>query len=152
MVSCSSSVEIFWAGFEDPQSGIHHFEACIGTSAGLCNIAPVFNCLLASSHIKTNLNMPENTDLYVTVTAYNNNNQSVSRSSQYFRADSSAPVAVEKPVFIKDFVSHRNHFAQWVKSVLRISWKFIDLYSPIVRHVVTVVTHHEGHTPVEQFE
>ena len=143
---------MFWAGFEDPQSGIDRFEACIGTSPGRCNVTPVFNCLLASSHIKTNLNMPEKTDLFVTVTAHNKNNVSVSKSSKRFRVDATPPKVLRKPLFYRKFVSHQNSSAQWEKSVLRISWKFVDNESPIIRHVITLVTHHEGHTPLEQIE
>ena len=149
---CSSSVELFWAGFEDPHSGIAHFEACLGTRPGSCNIVPVFDCLLASSHIKTGLNMPENTALFATVTAYNKNNGSVSKSSDHFKVDSTPPEILQKPTFLKNFTTFKHATAQWEKSVLRISWKFVDLESPILRHVVTLVTHHQGHTPIENLE
>jgi hypothetical protein len=38
---------------------------------------------------------------------------------------------------------------QWEKSILRLTWKFYDEESPISNHEVTLITHHEGHTPIE---
>ena len=145
-------MEIFWTGFTDPQSGLDHFEACIGTVPGKCDVTSNFNCLLASSHIKTGLDLPKNTDLYVTITAYNKVNMNMSEASNHFRVDSSPPIIQTKPKFFRNYTSFENVSAQWEKSLLRIYWKFIDHESPIVRHVVTLVTHHEGHTPVEHVE
>ena len=143
---------MFWTGFEDPQSGIDHFEACIGTIPGDCDVTPQFSCLLSSSHIKTGLSMPVNSNLFVTVTGYNKNNVGVSTSSKPFIADISAPQNIIKPTFMTNFTSYSTNFAQWEKSILRIIWKFSDSESPVVRHIVTLVTHHEGHTPIESIE
>ena len=148
----SSSVSLFWTGFGDPQSGIHHFEACIGTVVTACDITPYFECHLSSKYIKTGLNLPESTNLYVTVQAYNNNGMSVTKSSDYFRVDTTAPKILKKPSPFKKYTSFIHAIDQWDRSVLRISWKFEDTESSILRHLVKVVTHHDGYNPVEHIE
>ena len=129
-----------------------HFESCIGTSPETCDITPKFNCFLESSHIKVGLNLPENTNLYVTVTGFNKNGQNASTSSQPFIIDSTAPNTLLKPSFYTNYTRFEATTAQWDKSVLRLIWKFEDSQSPIVRHIVSLRTHHEGHTPVEHIE
>ena len=129
-----------------------HFESCIGNIPGKCDVTLKFNCFLESSHIKVGLNLPENTNLYVTVTGYNKNGQNVSKTSQPFKVDSTAPTIIAKPMFFTNYSRFEMTTAQWDKSILRLNWKFEDLQSPIVRHIVTLSTHHEGHTPVEYVE
>ena len=129
-----------------------HFESCIGIKPGQCDIAPKFNCFLESSHIKVGLNLPENVNMYVTVTGYNKNGKNVSKTSQPFKVDSTAPVVKEKPLFFTNYSRFEMTTAQWEKSILRLNWGFEDLHSPIVKHIVTLSTHHEGHTPVEHVE
>ena len=148
----SSTVQFFWTGFEDPESRMDHFESCIGTLPGLCDVAQNFNCFLESSHIKVGLNLPENVNLYVTVTGYNKNGQNVSTASQPFKVDSTAPIALVKPKFFTNYSRLEITTAQWDKSILRLNWQFEDDQSPIVRHIVSLSTHHEGHTPVEHVE
>ena len=151
-VHFSSSVEIFWTGFEDPQSGMNHYEACLETSPNTCNFVPMFNCLLSSSHFKSGLNMPVNTNLFVTVKGYNKNNQSVAKTSNYFIVDPTPPEILMAPKFVTDYTSSDKITVQSEKSVINLIWKFSDSESPVVRHIVTLATHHEGHTPVEHVE
>ena len=148
----SSSVQFFWTGFEDPESGMDRFESCIGTIPGQCDVASKFNCFLESGHIKAGLNAAENINLYVTVTGYNKNGQNVSKTSQPFKVDSTAPTVLVKPAFFTKYSMFEMTTAQWDKSILRLQWEFEDMQSPIVRHIVTLSTHHEGHTPVENVE
>ena len=148
----SSTVHFFWTGFEDPQSGMDHFVSCIGTSPGTCDMTPKFNCFLESSHIKVGLNLPENTNLYLTVTGFNKNGQNASATSQPFQIDSTAPNVLLKPTFYTNYTSFEATTAQWDKSLLRLNWKFKDNQSPVVRHIVSLRTHHEGHTPVEHID
>ena len=126
-----------------------HFEACVGTLPGACDIIPLFNCLLLSKYIKTGLNMPLNLNMYATVTGYNKHNMSVSKTSDRFLVDISPPECLMKPTFVQSFTDVSPVLTQWEKSVLRIVWKFHDSESPLVRQHVTLVTHHEGHTPIE---
>ena len=150
--SFSSSLEIFWTGFEDPQSGLDHYEACIGTRPDTCDVAPVFNCLLSSSYIKTGLNMPLNTNLYITVTGYNKVNLTVSKTSNYFAVDSTPPKVLINPKFVSNSSNPESTLVQSEKSTINLIWKFSDSESPITRHIVTLATHHEGHTPLEHVE
>ena len=111
-----------------------------------------FNCLLQSNIIKTGLSLPEGKYLYVTVTAFNKVMMNVSECSNSFIIDTTPPVLEQTPSFLTDYTSVAGAIAQWDKSVLRAFWRFRDDESPIVRHIVTLVTHHEGHTPVEHYE
>lgn len=43
----NSSVAAFWHGFTDPESYLHHYEWCTGTSPGDCNLTPFNNVGLA---------------------------------------------------------------------------------------------------------
>jgi len=151
-VSLSSSVHLHWYGFEDPQSGIEHFEACIGTKAGECDIEPKFNCLLQSNILKTGLKLPANKNLYATVVAFNNVGMKVEQSADAFRVDDSPPSIVSRPSFILDYKNIQGFWVQWDPSLLGIKWEFKDNESPIIEHTVTVKTHHEGHTPVENVQ
>ena len=76
----------------------------------------------------------------------------VSESSDIFIVDPTPPVLEYLPTILTNYTSVSGSKAEWDKSVLRIFWKFSDAESPVVRHTITLVTHHEGHTPVEHFE
>ena len=129
-----------------------HYETCIGTIAGHCDVMPMVNCLFGSSHIGTGLNMPLNTPLFVTVAGFNRNKERASKTSNYFIIDTSPPEIFTSPTFVTNFTSFQIVSAQWEKSIIKLTWKFIDPESPIVRQTLTLVTHHEGHTPIEQVE
>ena len=148
----SSSLHIQWAGFLDPQSGIDHFEACVGTRKYICDVVPYFTCMLQSSIIKTGLNLPLGQHLYVTVTAFNKAKMNVSASSNGFIVDTTPPVVEILPTYQTDYTSVSGSFAQWDKSIIRVFWKFRDNESPISRQIVSLLTHHEGHTPIEHYE
>lgn len=96
--------------------------------------------------------MPSNTGLYATVKAYNKNNESASSSSRRFYVDLSPPELSIKPAFLTNYLSVDNNKNQWEKSILRLAWQFYDSESSIIRHIVTLSTHHEGHTPIENIE
>ena len=147
-----SSVHVTWAGFEDPESGIDHFEMCIGTSPRICDILESINCLLQSNIIKTGLNLPTGTPLFATVTAYNKLQLNATKSSDSFFVDRTYPVVSIKPFFMIEEYLVEGKMGQWDRSVLHIHWKFDEKESPIVRHYVSLITHHEGHTPVEHIQ
>ena len=148
----SSSVRIHWVGFEDPESGIEKFEACIGKKPFLCDLLPSFSCLLQSNIIKTGLDLPLGKAMYATVTAYNKVGMKVTQTSDYFIIDDSPPSVVRTPSISSNNRSANGLHTQWEQSLLRAQWQFEDKESPIVRHELSLRTHHEGHTPIEHLE
>ncbi|XP_053382169.1 uncharacterized protein LOC128549491 isoform X2 [Mercenaria mercenaria] len=135
--------------FDDPQSGIDHYDMCIGTKPGSCDILPNMNCLLQSNVIKTGLSLPPKTTLYAMVTAYNRVRLNVTQISDSFYVDATPPLMSIKPRFLLENNNIPGKKGQWEKSVIKVYWKFNDDESPITHHAVTLMTHHEGHTPVE---
>ena len=132
---------------------MRRYEACFGTTPYECDVMPVFDCLLKTSHIQGGLDLPIGRELYATVTGYNNNNQSVSMSSKHFMVDTSPPLPSIVPGFDTCIASfNKGLFAQWDRSVLKLYWGFVDTDSPVIRHIIALKTHHEGHTPVEHME
>ncbi|KAH3708715.1 hypothetical protein DPMN_068174 [Dreissena polymorpha] len=73
----------------------------------------------------------------------------VSKASDIFLIDDTPPVVVKAPKFLLKYNSANCKLSQWEKSILRVKWEFKDDFSPIVRHEISLKTHHEGHTPVE---
>ncbi|KAH3708865.1 hypothetical protein DPMN_068324 [Dreissena polymorpha] len=138
-----------WQGFEDPQSEIDHFEVCVSTLNEYCDVLQKSNCLLHSSIIKSNMTLPRNTELVATVWAFNRVGMNVSKTSDMFVIDDSPPVVRRSPTFLLTYNAAHGKYAQWEKSIIRLEWEFTDDRSPIVRHEITLKTHHEGHTPVE---
>ena len=151
--SFRSFIELSWFGFEDPQSDMRRYEACIGTMPYGCEVVPVFNCNSKTSHIQGELDLPNGTALFATVRGYNHNNQSVSKASQHFIVDTSPPIVSITPGFKTRFASYNTSSGyQWDQSVLQMYWGFEDAESPVTRHIFTLKTHHDGHTPVEHLE
>ncbi|XP_053376618.1 uncharacterized protein LOC123534121 [Mercenaria mercenaria] len=148
-LSHTSSLHVHWTGFEDPQSSIDYYQMCIGTSRQACNILSNVNCLLQSNIVKTGLSLPNDTDLYATVIAYNRVGMNVSKTSDSFRIDDTPPYLSVKPNFLLKYKSIPGSIGQWEKSLISIYWEFYDKESPITSHEVSLITHHEGHTPVE---
>jgi hypothetical protein len=144
---CRESVHIRWIGYEDPQSGIDHYEYCLGTKPLLCDALSFQPCLLESSIIKTGLNLTHGNSYYASVKAFNRVGLSVTTVSDSFTIDNTPPVIIETSTFHTDGMAGLE--AQWDRSVLKVTWKFIDDESKIAFHIITLKTHHEGHTPVE---
>ena len=148
-----SFIGLYWTGFEDPQSGMSHYDACIGTTPDNCDIVPKFDCLLTTSHIQGSIDLPIGKELFAVVTGYNKNNQGVTKASKHFIVDASPPYVSVVPNFDTSITGLKNNTTgQWEKSVLKLFWLFADSESPITRHIITLKTHHEGHTPVEHME
>ncbi|XP_053405466.1 uncharacterized protein LOC128558962 [Mercenaria mercenaria] len=146
-----TSVHIQWMGFEDPQSDINHYEYCVGTNPYSCDIFPLSSGLLQSHIIRTGLNLPVGLKLYAVVKAFNWAGMSVSQTTDSFQVDNTPPIILDKPNFhsIGHHDTSMNKDVEWDKSLLRVSWKFIDSDSPIVEHIISIKTHHDGHTPIE---
>ena len=128
------------------------YEACIGTETDECDVVPRFDCLLATSHIQGGIDLPTGQELFAVVTGYNKNNQGVTKSSKHFIVDISPPEISAVPTVDTNITGFNHTKGQWEKSVLKLYWLFTDSESPITRHIVTLKTHHEGHTPVEHME
>ena len=148
----SSFIGLYWTDFEDPQSGMSRFEACIGTATDECDVVPKFDCLLVTSHIQGGIDLPKGQELFAVVTGYNKNNQGVTKSSKHFIVDISPPEISVVPTVYTNITGFNHTMGQWEKSVLKLYWLFVNSESPITRHSVTLKTHHEGHTPVEHME
>ncbi|KAH3708872.1 hypothetical protein DPMN_068331 [Dreissena polymorpha] len=73
----------------------------------------------------------------------------VYKTSDIFVIDDTPPVVSNSPKFLLTYNSAHGKYSQWEKSIIRLEWEFADDISPIVRHEITLKTHHEGHTPVE---
>ncbi|XP_052235488.1 uncharacterized protein LOC127847524 isoform X3 [Dreissena polymorpha] len=152
--SQSTNAHIFWAGFEDPQSGIHHFELCLGTVIELCDLVPYFDTLLHSNIIKTGIDLPINRRLYASVIAFNRVGLNATRSSDYFIIDTTKPIVRMAPSFLHgNTMKLQNTSAvSFEKSKLHVVWKFEDRESTIIQHILTLKTHNEGHTPLDNIK
>lgn len=145
----ANSAHIKWSGFEDPQSGIDHFEVCIGTQKEKCDVQSMFSTLLQSNVFKAGLSLPINKSLFATVIVFNKVGMNTSQTSDSFQVDNTPPIAITKPKFVRDFHERETIEVQWDKSILNIVWEFADNDSYIASQRVTLVTHHEGHSPFE---
>ncbi|WAR31813.1 hypothetical protein MAR_034355 [Mya arenaria] len=146
----NTSLKLQWAGFEDPQSDIDHFEVCLGRQKNLCDIVPSFNALLHSYMIKSNISLPINAPIFATVWAFNGVGMNVSSASDAILVDVTAPCSKIKPSIMLDYNTVKDKTAQWEKSIIKVFWEFLDDESPIFNHELSLLTHHEGHTPVEK--
>jgi hypothetical protein len=71
---CQSSLtEIYarWKGFQDKESDISHYEICIGSIPGLCDVSGFRNVGLVTEVIVNNLNLLHNVTYYTTVRGTN---------------------------------------------------------------------------------
>ncbi|XP_046356064.2 uncharacterized protein LOC124134978 [Haliotis rufescens] len=145
-----STLTARWFGFEDPETGINHFAWCVGTSTGKCDVLPSINNLLSDSVLKTGLKLPSGHPLYVTVNATNQAGLVATSTSDSFIVDASSPVVTEKPTFTSPYSKNISAVnVQWENSMLHLRWKFTDVDSPIQRHMVSLSTHHDGSSAIE---
>ncbi|KAI8485722.1 hypothetical protein Bbelb_365560, partial [Branchiostoma belcheri] len=77
----SNTLAARWYGFTDPHSELSHYEWRAGTTKGGDDILSVRKLHLTDVAIATNVSLPENTAVYVTVTAYNRVGLAVETSS-----------------------------------------------------------------------
>ncbi|XP_067670383.1 uncharacterized protein [Haliotis asinina] len=146
----ASTVTARWFGFEDPESGINHFDWCVGTTVGKCDVLPSTSNLLSDSVLKTGLKLPSGHPLYVTVNATNHAGLVATSTSDSFIVDASPPVATEKPAFTSPYSRNLSAVTvQWENSMLHLHWKFTDAESPLQRHLVSLSTQHDGSSAVE---
>ncbi|VDI52034.1 Hypothetical predicted protein, partial [Mytilus galloprovincialis] len=147
--SDNSSLHATWIGFEDPQSGIDHFEVCIGTTPLLCDIMDRWNVSLSSSFVKTHLELKNDVPMFVTVRACNKLRLCVNRSSQSFIIDDTPPVLINRP-FIEGLNGNQSSILQIISdpSFFKLRWKVVDDRSPIVRTTVSIHSKLDSHIPM----
>ncbi|XP_069134181.1 uncharacterized protein [Argopecten irradians] len=144
------TIQAQWFGFSDVESGIRRYEVCIrSVDSETCDILPFTNFLLAN-YMTTAVSLPLDKTMCVVVRAENHLGMSTESVSNSFVVDSTPPNMVSEPVIRTDGgYASLNNLYQFDPSVLHLSWKFQDSESPIVKHIVSITTHHEGHTPIE---
>ncbi|XP_052252190.1 uncharacterized protein LOC127858901 [Dreissena polymorpha] len=147
-LSQRSSIQIRWDEFEDPHSSIDHYEVCVSTINGVCDVVKRSNVLFHSNIFKSNITLPTNDPLTATVWATNGVGMWVSQVSDTFIIDDIPPIVKEAPQF-KNIQTVQGQHYQWDKSIIKLQWHFSDDISPIIRHEISLKTHHDGHTPVE---
>lgn len=133
----------------DPHSDIDHFEWCIGIRPGNCQIKHFQNIMLSNRITRTGLSLPNSTNLYLTVRAFNRVGLFTERSSPKFQIDSSPPTVIVRPEFITDGLSLVND-TQFDNSVIKVRWQFEDLESSIIRHHVIIEVNKNGHVILEE--
>lgn len=107
------------------------------------------NVQLASSIIKTKLNMSVGVDYFVSVTACNYVNLCTKRSSPSFKVDNTPPVVIDKPLVFS--IHQDNTTSQKIisdPSFFKVFWKFRDSESPIIKTTLTIHSNLDSHMPV----
>lgn len=130
----------------DSHSDISHFEWCLGTSPGHCQLVNFEDVMLSNRVTKTGLQLPSSTDLYFTLRAFNRVGLSTVRTSAKFQVDVSPPVLIQKPEFITRY--HGLSLVQGTQfdnSLITVQWRFQDLESSIVKHHVVLELTGNGH-------
>ncbi|KAL3857349.1 hypothetical protein ACJMK2_012025 [Sinanodonta woodiana] len=142
-----------WIGFADLQSDIHHFEYCITDNRLHCDVLNWTNCLVSNAIFRSGLNLPVDTPLFLRVRAFNHVGLSAEATSNPFQVDITAPIITLKPRFVNDKMQVSNRTgSQWEDSLLRLQWKFQDNESKIKKHIIKLITHHNGHVEQETTE
>ena len=100
--------------------------------------------------MKFGLRLPLSVPLYLTVRATNKVGLQSISSSDAFVVDDTIPNIVELPnILAPDFFLRRNVSVQTDISLLHASWRFEDQESPIVKHSLTLKTHHQSNVSLE---
>lgn len=89
--SSPTEISTKWNGFQDKESGICHYEICIGSIPSLCDVSEFKNVGLANSTVVSNLNLTHNATYYTTVRATNGAGQVASASSSGVVVDLTPP-------------------------------------------------------------
>eukprot|EP00058_Branchiostoma_floridae_P007081 XP_002592569.1 hypothetical protein BRAFLDRAFT_118907 [Branchiostoma floridae] len=137
----TSSLAAHWYGFNDPHSGLSHYEWRAGTTPGGSDIVGVTQLHLTNVAVKTGLSLPVNTMIYITVKAYNRVGMSVETTSNGFRVDTSAPTVTTAVHFDHTHGSLVSGAQTW-RSAVKIRWRFDDSESLVVDQHVSLSNHH----------
>ncbi|XP_038050780.1 uncharacterized protein LOC119723938 isoform X2 [Patiria miniata] len=144
----SSRLELraHWWGFNDPHSGLSHYEWRAGTTPGAEDILSSTRIELSEDaliFLSASDQMPVGTDIYVTVRAYNRLGMWSQATSNGFRVDSSPPDVVVAPA-IDQTLGMAVTNTQVLRDLIHFSWKFNDTESGIKDQFVSVSTHRNG--------
>ena len=93
-----------WWGFQDPHSGLSHYEWRAGTTPGSEDILASTRIELAEdalTFLPATQAIPEGAPVYITVRAYNQLGMWTEATSNGFQVDSSPPVVVKATVVDK---------------------------------------------------
>lgn len=117
---------------------------CVGTSRSVCDIEGKKNIRLETSGTLYDLNLPEHTEIFMILTAWNKAGLSTVTSSDGIQIDTSSPILSQIPT-----ISNSNRYGFVIdRSFLNISWYFYDNNTPIVRCIVNIKSHHGRHVDV----
>nr|XP_034323279.1 uncharacterized protein LOC117688823 isoform X2 [Crassostrea gigas] len=140
-----SSLALEWGNFADIQSGIVHYEICVGTSKLNCNILRWKNVRLEQTALLLNLALPTNQDLYAVVKATNRVGLSTRQTSHSFRVDDTPPTVTKLPRFI----SSEDASSIYDSSVVRVEWGFDDKESPIKMTLLSLRLQDGAHSEID---
>ncbi|XP_033124572.1 uncharacterized protein LOC117122905, partial [Anneissia japonica] len=137
-------LEAHWWGFNDPHSGLSHFEWWAGTAPGGSDIMGIRKHHLSETVFTTlNTDLPLHTRIYVTVRAYNKAGQTAERTSDGFVIDTTAPQII-RSIKMSTSAGVAAQETQVFKSLLHVTWEFADTESGVERQYLSVFTHHNG--------
>ncbi|XP_028399029.1 uncharacterized protein LOC114522522 [Dendronephthya gigantea] len=90
--SSFEQLSVSWKGFRDRESGIVHYEICIGSKSGLCDVLGFQDVGFTTKALINNLNLTHNETYYTTVRAINGAGQTSFASSNGIFIDLTPPV------------------------------------------------------------
>lgn len=149
-----------WTGFADPDSGIGHYDWCIGTAAFQCDIQPFVTAGKRTRAVNPQQSLEAlNTTAagtFVTVRAYNNAGLFVDAASNGIAVDSEPPAVVVAPYWIpidplvnEGFnLTADTGLYQHAGSVLKAAWQFQDSPGRALSYRYSIDAHNDGITQV----
>ncbi|XP_069134360.1 uncharacterized protein [Argopecten irradians] len=142
------SIQMQWFGFVDVESKIQNYEVCVRhTNNSDCDILTFTNVFLSNT-VTLPVTLPERVSLSVEVRANNPLDMSTRSVSDTFIVDTTPPVVLSPPVLGREN-TNTNVTVQIDPTVVMMNWKFEDQDSPIVKQIIRMRAHADGHTPIE---
>ncbi|XP_046570853.1 uncharacterized protein LOC124279103 [Haliotis rubra] len=135
-----------WRGFQDPESGLDHYEWRVGTTPGGGEILEPTNAGLEEAIFQTlprDNQLPLGQTLYTTVRAYNKAGLYSEVTSNGFVIDITPPEVVVTPGILDGYGSIVAG-TSISRTTLRIGWKFKDEESYIERQYLSISSHQLG--------
>ncbi|XP_069109277.1 uncharacterized protein, partial [Argopecten irradians] len=144
----SDSIQMQWFGFVDVESKIQNYEVCVRhTNNSDCDILTFTNVFLSNT-VTLPVTLSERVSLSVEVRANNPLDMSTRSVSDTFIVDTTPPVVLSLPVLGREN-TNTNVTVQIDPTVVMMNWKFEDQDSPIVKQIIRMRAHADGHTPIE---
>ncbi|XP_064635756.1 uncharacterized protein LOC135492940 [Lineus longissimus] len=132
-----------WWGFNDPESGIDHYQWWAGTTSGGDNVVSATYVGPTGLAFKTGVSLPIDTRIYITVKATNHLGLSSQRTSNGFIVDSTAPSFTMKPRLFNEAGSGAAD-TQIYRSTLKAVWQSQDAESHVKDQYISLYTHLNG--------